>query len=51
MTFLLMLAGAVLAPFLCAAIFGEHTGWTSAIGGLFVGYLLAHVIQGAPASD
>lgn len=45
MTFALMLAGALLAPYLCASIFGEHTGWTSAIIGLCLGYLLAQAIK------
>jgi uncharacterized membrane protein len=40
MTFLFMLLGAVLAPFVCAGMFEEGTGWTAAVLGAMVGLLL-----------
>lgn len=43
MTFLFMLIGALLAPYLCAAVFGENTGWTSAVFGACIGFLFAQL--------
>ncbi|MDR3386301.1 MAG: DUF2339 domain-containing protein [Rudaea sp.] len=43
MTFLFMLIGALLAPYLCAAVFGEGTGWTSAVIGACLGGLFAQL--------
>jgi len=43
MTFLFVLIGALIAPYLCAAVFGEHTGWTSVVFGACVGVLLAQL--------
>jgi uncharacterized membrane protein len=43
MTFLFILIGALLAPYLCAAVFGENTGFTSAVFGACVGGLLAQL--------
>jgi uncharacterized membrane protein len=41
MTFLFVLIGALLAPYLCAGVFDEHTGWTSATFGACLGFLFA----------
>ena len=43
MTFLFMLVGAALAPFVCAGMFEENTGWTSAVLGACVGLLLGQL--------
>ena len=43
MTILLMLAGAVLAPFVCAGMFEENTGWTAAILGATIGLLFGQM--------
>jgi len=43
MTFLLMLIGAALAPFVCAGLLEENTGWTSAVLGACVGLLLGQL--------
>jgi uncharacterized membrane protein len=43
MTFLLIVVGALLAPYVCAGMFGEHTGWTSALFGALAGLALAQV--------
>lgn len=43
MTILLMLAGAILAPFVCAGMFEENTGFTAAVLGAMVGLLLGQL--------
>jgi uncharacterized membrane protein len=45
MTFLLIVVGALLAPYVCAGMFGEHTGWTSALFGALAGLALAQLQQ------
>ena len=45
MTFLFMLIGALVAPYVCAGIFGEGTGWTSALFGAGAGLVLAQLQQ------
>jgi uncharacterized membrane protein len=43
MTFLFILIGAALAPFVCAGMFEENTGWTSALLGACIGLLLGQL--------
>jgi uncharacterized membrane protein len=43
MTFLLMLVGALVGAYLCAGVFGEHTGFTSALFGAGIGLLFAQL--------
>ncbi len=43
MTFLFVLIGALLAPYLCAGVFEEPTGWTSAAIGACLGGLLGQL--------
>ncbi len=43
MTFAYMLIGAILGAYVCAGIFGEHTGLTAAVFGLICGLLFAQL--------
>ena len=45
MTFLLIVVGALLGPFVCAGMFSESTGWTSALFGALAGLALGQVQQ------
>ena len=45
MTFLLIVIGALLAPFVCAGMFSEPTGWTSALFGACAGLVLAQLLR------
>src|SRR5881396_3451719 len=45
MTFLLIVVGALLGPFVCAGMFSENTGWTSALFGALAGLALGQVQQ------